>query len=98
MSYGSLSKPAVRALSAARALPVVILTPARVVFRLIILKAAPILSFRWARRNMAVATSHGMLDEEKLAAIASKPQVKMIEVKLAQGPSLAKAGFCRPLK
>ena len=49
--------------------------------------------FQLGTAKYGVRTPEGQLDEEKLVALAAKPQVKMIEIKLSQGAKPGKGGI-----
>ena len=93
MSYGSLSKPAVRALSRGAGLAGCYLNTGEGGLSPYHLEGGCDIIFQMGTAKYGCRDKHGMLDEGKLAAIASKPQVKMIEVKLAQGAKPGKGGI-----
>ena len=93
MSYGSLSKPAVRALSRGAGLAGCYLNTGEGGLSPYHLEGGSDIIFQMGTAKYGCRDKHGMLDEGKLAAIASKPQVKMIEVKLAQGAKPGKGGI-----
>ena len=93
MSYGSLSKPAVRALSRGAGLAGCYLNTGEGGLSPYHLEGDCDIIFQMGTAKYGCRDKHGMLDEGKLAAIASKPQVKMIEVKLAQGAKPGKGGI-----
>ncbi|MCM8556766.1 FMN-binding glutamate synthase family protein [Sphingomicrobium sediminis] len=93
MSYGSLSKPAVRALSlgAARAGCWINtgeggLAPAH-------LEGGGDVVFQIGTAKYGVRTEDGELSDEKLREVASNPEVKMFELKLSQGAKPGKGGI-----
>jgi len=93
MSYGSLSKPAVRALSRGAALAQCWLNTGEGGLAPYHLEGGCDVIFQMGTAKYGCRTKDGGLDEEKLAAIAAKPEVKMIEVKLAQGAKPGKGGI-----
>ncbi|MEM9014669.1 MAG: FMN-binding glutamate synthase family protein [Pseudomonadota bacterium] len=93
MSYGSLSRPAIVALShGARAAGCYLntgeggLSPHH-------LSGGCDVIFQMGTAKYGVRDEHGDLDAERLRELAAIPQVKMIEVKLAQGAKPGKGGI-----
>ncbi|MGV6818256.1 MAG: FMN-binding glutamate synthase family protein [Thiotrichales bacterium] len=93
MSYGAISAPAVRALSlgAKRAgcwmntgegglTPMHLFGDCDIVFQI-------------GTAKYGVRDVHGKLDDQKLAEIANRPQVKMFEIKISQGAKPGKGGI-----
>ncbi len=93
MSYGSLSKPAVRALSRGAALAHCYLNTGEGGLAPYHLEGGCDIVFQMGTAKYGCRNKDGMLDEKKLAAIAAHPEVKMIEVKLAQGAKPGKGGI-----
>ncbi len=93
MSYGSLSKPAVRALSRGAALAHCYLNTGEGGLAPYHLEGGCDIIFQMGTAKYGCRDKSGMLDEKKLAAIAAQTQVKMIEVKLAQGAKPGKGGI-----
>ncbi len=93
MSYGSLSKPAVRALSRGAALAKCYLNTGEGGLAPYHLEGGADIVFQMGTAKYGCRDKDGLLDEEKLSAIAAKPEVKMIEVKLAQGAKPGKGGI-----
>lgn len=93
MSYGALSKPAVRALSrGARQAGCWMntgeggLTPYH-------LEGGCDIVFQIGTAKYGVRGADGRLDEEKLRRVSANPEVKMIEIKMSQGAKPGKGGI-----
>ena len=93
MSYGSLSKPAVRALSRGAKLAGCYINTGEGGLSAYHLEGGADIVFQIGTAKYGCRTDDGRLDEAKLKAIAETPQVKMIEVKLAQGAKPGKGGI-----
>ncbi|MEO1135717.1 MAG: FMN-binding glutamate synthase family protein [Pseudomonadota bacterium] len=93
MSYGSLSKPAVRALSRGAKLANCYMNTGEGGLSPYHLEGGCDIIFQMGTAKYGCRKDDGSLDEKKLAAIAANPQVKMIEVKLAQGAKPGKGGI-----
>lgn len=93
MSYGSLSKPAVQALSYGAQKAGIWLNTGEGGISPYHLEGGCDLVFQLGTAKYGARDERGNLDEEKLKNIANKPQVKMIEVKLAQGAKPGKGGI-----
>ncbi|MEO1250764.1 MAG: FMN-binding glutamate synthase family protein [Pseudomonadota bacterium] len=93
MSYGSLSKPALQALSRGAALAGCYLNTGEGGLAPYHLEGGCDVIFQIGTAKYGVRDKDGGLDEKKLADLAAKPQVKMIEVKLAQGAKPGKGGI-----
>jgi len=93
MSYGSLSKPAVQALSRGAGLARCYMNTGEGGLAPYHLEGGCDIVFQMGTAKYGVRNKGGGLDDSKLAAIAEKPQVKMIEVKLAQGAKPGKGGI-----
>ena len=93
MSYGSLSKPAVRALSKGAALAGCYMNTGEGGLSPYHLEGGCDIVFQIGTAKYGVRDRNGGLDDKKLSELASKPQVKMIEVKLAQGAKPGKGGI-----
>ncbi len=98
MSYGSLSKPAVRALSRGAAMGSCYMNTGEGGLAPYHLEGGCDLIFQMGTAKYGCRDEAGMLDEKKLKAIADKPEVKMIEVKLAQGAKPGKGGILPGVK
>ncbi|MEO0398575.1 MAG: FMN-binding glutamate synthase family protein [Pseudomonadota bacterium] len=93
MSYGSLSKPAIKALSRGAGLAKCWLNTGEGGLSPYHLEGGNDVVFQIGTAKYGVRTDDGALDDAKLAALAENPQVKMIEVKLAQGAKPGKGGI-----
>lgn len=93
MSYGSLSKPAIQALSRGAHLAGCYLNTGEGGLAPYHLEGGCDIVFQMGTAKYGCRDDHGRLDDEKLRAIAMNPQVKMIEVKLAQGAKPGKGGI-----
>ena len=93
MSYGSLSKPAIRALSRGAAEARCYMNTGEGGLSPYHLEGGCDIVFQIGTAKYGVRTKDGDLDEKKLAALAAKPEVKMIELKLAQGAKPGKGGI-----
>lgn len=93
MSYGSLSKPAVRALSKGAALAGCYMNTGEGGLSPYHLEGGGDVVFQIGTAKYGVRDDKGGLDEAKLSKLAANPQVKMIELKLAQGAKPGKGGI-----
>ena len=93
MSYGSLSKPAIRALSKGAALAGCYMNTGEGGLSPYHLEGGGDIVFQIGTAKYGVRGDNGGLDDEKLAKLASNGQVKMIELKLAQGAKPGKGGI-----
>ena len=93
MSYGALGENAVRALARGAKLAGGIMNTGEGGTPKYHLMEGCDLIFQMGTAKFGVRTEDGLLDEEKLADIASKDQVKMIEIKLSQGAKPGKGGL-----
>ena len=93
MSYGALSDPAVRALSHGAAMAGCWLNTGEGGLSTAHLSHECDIVFQLGTAKYGVRTPEGQPDEEKLVALAAKPQVKMIEIKLSQGAKPGKGGI-----
>ena len=93
MSFGSISKPALLALSHGAAKAGVWLNTGEGGLARWHLEGGCDLVFQIGTAKYGVRDADGRLDEGRLAAIAARPQVKMIELKLSQGAKPGKGGI-----
>ena len=93
MSYGAISKPAVQALSKGCADAGVWMNTGEGGLSPFHLEGGCDIVFQMGTAKYGVRDKDGNLDEEKLRALAEIPQVKMIEIKLAQGAEPGKGGI-----
>ena len=98
MSFGALSKPAVQALSKGAALAGCYLNTGEGGLAPYHLEGGCDVVFQMGTARYGVRDANGALDEQKLADLASNPQVKMVEVKLAQGAKPGKGGILPGVK
>ncbi|MGF1544818.1 MAG: FMN-binding glutamate synthase family protein [Parvularculaceae bacterium] len=93
MSYGSLSAPAIRALSAGAARAGCWLNTGEGGLSDHHLSGGADIVFQIGTAKYGVRGADGRLDDEKLGELARRPDVKMIEIKLAQGAKPGKGGI-----
>ena len=93
MSYGAISKPAVRALSQGCAKAGVWMNTGEGGVSPYHLEGGCDLVFQMGTAKYGVRDKEGRLDEDKLRKVAAHDQVKMIEIKLAQGAKPGKGGI-----
>ena len=93
MSYGAISKPAVRALSRGCRLAGAWMNTGEGGLSPYHLEGGCDIVFQLGTAKFGVRDADGNLDDERLAAIAAHPQVRMFEVKLAQGAKPGKGGI-----
>jgi len=92
MSYGAISRPAVRALSRGAQMAGCWMSTGEGGLSKFHLEGGADIVFQIGTAKYGVRTPDGRLDEAKLAEIAAHPNVKMIELKLAQGAKPGKGG------
>jgi len=93
MSYGALSKPAVRALSRGAKLANCWLNTGEGGLAPWHLEGGADIVFQIGTAKYGVRDTQGKLSDEKLREIAALPQVKMFEIKLSQGAKPGKGGI-----
>lgn len=93
MSYGSLSRPAVEALSRGAALAGCWLNTGEGGLAKAHLVGGCDIIFQIGTAKYGVQNSDGTLDETLLKTVSDQPQVRMIELKLAQGAKPGKGGI-----
>lgn len=93
MSYGAISKPAVQALSRGCAEAGIWMNTGEGALSPYHLEGGCDLIFQMGTAKYGVRDQDGNLDNAKLAELAARPQVKMIEIKLAQGAKPGKGGI-----
>ena len=93
MSYGSLSEPAVRALSYGAHLSGCWLNTGEGGLSPFHLEGGCDIVFQMGTAKFGVRNDDGTLDPEKLTKLCENPQVKMIEIKLSQGAKPGKGGI-----
>jgi glutamate synthase domain-containing protein 2 len=98
MSFGAISKPAVQALSRGAAKAGCWMCTGEGGLSDFHLEGNCDIIFQIGTAKYGVRDEHGNYAEAKLRAIADKPQVKMIELKLAQGAKPGKGGILPGVK
>ncbi|MDE0591141.1 FMN-binding glutamate synthase family protein [Halocynthiibacter sp. C4] len=93
MSYGALSKPAVRALSLGAKEAGIWINTGEGGLSPYHLEGKPDVVFQIGTANYGVCDENGRLSEERLQNVAAIPEVKMFELKLAQGAKPGKGGI-----
>ncbi|MET1257054.1 FMN-binding glutamate synthase family protein [Aliikangiella maris] len=93
MSYGALSKPAIRALSKGAAKSGIWMNTGEGGLSPHHLEGGADIIFQIGTAKYGVRDDEGRLDDEKLKAVAAHAQVKLIELKLAQGAKPGKGGI-----
>ncbi len=93
MSFGALSKPAVRALSRGASMANVWMNTGEGGLSEYHLEGGCDIVFQIGTAKYGVRDLEGNLSDEKLKQAASHPQVKMFELKLAQGAKPGKGGI-----
>lgn len=93
MSFGSISKPAVRALSYGAAKAGIWLNTGEGGLSPHHLEGGADIIFQMGTAKYGVRDKNGNLDDEKLKIIAAHEQVKLFEIKLAQGAKPGKGGI-----
>ena len=93
MSYGALSKPAVRALSKGAAMANCWLNTGEGALSPWHLEGGCDVVFQIGTAKYGVRSTDGQLDPEKLRRIADRPEVKMFELKMSQGAKPGKGGI-----
>jgi len=93
MSYGAISKPAVRALSRGARLAGAWINTGEGGLSPYHLEGGADIVFQMGTAKYGVRDGQGRLDDAKLRALSEHPEVKMIEIKLAQGAKPGKGGI-----
>ena len=93
MSFGALSKPAVRALSRGAKLAGCWMNTGEGGLSSYHLEGGADIVFQIGTAKYGVRDEHGKLSTEKLKAIAEHEQVKMFEIKMSQGAKPGKGGM-----
>lgn len=93
MSYGAISKPAVRALSRGAKVAGVWLNTGEGGLSPYHLEGGCDIVFQIGTAKFGVRDADGNLSDEKLREVAALPQVKMFEIKLSQGAKPGKGGI-----
>lgn len=98
MSYGALSRPAVRALSNGAAKAGCWMNTGEGGLSPAHLEGGCDIIFQIGTAKYGVRNDDGSLNEEKLARVAAHPEVKMFELKLSQGAKPGKGGILPGVK
>ncbi|MEZ0121743.1 MAG: FMN-binding glutamate synthase family protein [Candidatus Reddybacter sp.] len=98
MSYGALSTPAVRALSAGAAQAGIWMNTGEGGLALYHLEGGCDIVFQIGTAKYGVRTPDGKLSDEKLEEIAAHTQVRMFELKMSQGAKPGKGGILPGVK
>ncbi|MEQ3625517.1 MAG: FMN-binding glutamate synthase family protein [Celeribacter sp.] len=93
MSFGAISKPAVQALSRGAAKAGIWLNTGEGGLSPFHLEGGADLVYQIGTAKFGVRDASGNLSDEKLAQVAAHPQIKMFEIKLAQGAKPGKGGI-----
>jgi glutamate synthase domain-containing protein 2 len=93
MSYGAISKPAVRALSKGAQMCGCWLNTGEGGLSPFHLEGGADIVFQMGTAKYGVRDADGNLDDEKLRAVAAHEQVRMFEIKLSQGAKPGKGGI-----
>jgi len=93
MSYGAISRPAVRALSKGAAQAGIWLNTGEGGLSPYHLEGGCDIVFQIGTAKYGVRDHEGRMDDDRLRAVAAHPQVKMFELKLAQGAKPGKGGI-----
>jgi glutamate synthase domain-containing protein 2 len=93
MSYGAISKPAVRALSRGARMAGMWMNTGEGGLSPYHLEGGADIVFQIGTAKFGVRDADGNLDDAKLREVAAHPQVKMFELKLAQGAKPGKGGI-----
>lgn len=98
MSYGSISRPAVRALSKGAQMAGCWLNTGEGGLFPYHLEGGADLVFQIGTAKYGVRDQHGNLSDDKLREVAAHEQVRMFELKLVRVPNRARAVFCQGLR
>lgn len=93
MSYGSISKPAVQALSYGARIAGIWLNSGEGGVSSYHLEGGADIVFQIGTANYGVRTASGTLSDSALKHVAQNPQIKMFEIKLSQGAKPGKGGI-----
>ena len=93
MSYGALGEHAVRALARGAKLAGIPMNTGEGGYPKYHLMEGCDLIFQMGTAKFGVRDEEGYLDDQKLKDLASKPEIKMIEIKLSQGAKPGKGGL-----
>lgn len=98
MSYGALSRPAVRALSRGAKVANCWMNTGEGGVSPYHLESGADIVFQIGTAKYGVRNKEGGLSDEKLREVAAKPQIKMFELKMSQGAKPGKGGILPAIK
>ncbi|MGK2914759.1 MAG: FMN-binding glutamate synthase family protein [Porticoccaceae bacterium] len=98
MSFGAISMPAVKALSRGASKAGCWLNTGEGGLSPYHLEGGCDLVFQIGTANYGVRDANGLLSDERLLELASRPQVKMLEIKISQGAKPGKGGILPAVK
>jgi glutamate synthase domain-containing protein 2 len=98
MSYGAISRPAVRALSRGAKLADIWLNTGEGGLSPYHLEGGADLVFQIGTAKYGVRNAEGGLSETRIAELAARPEIKMFELKLSQGAKPGKGGILPAIK
>ncbi|MEW7008542.1 FMN-binding glutamate synthase family protein [Lentilitoribacter sp. EG35] len=98
MSYGALSRPAVRALSRGAKMANCWMNTGEGGVSPYHLESGADIVFQIGTAKYGVRNKEGGLSDEKLREVAAKPQIKMFELKMSQGAKPGKGGILPAIK
>ncbi|MES2605643.1 MAG: FMN-binding glutamate synthase family protein [Pseudomonadota bacterium] len=98
MSFGAISKPAVQALSRGAAMAGCWMCTGEGALSEFHLEGGCDIIFQIGTAKYGVRDEHGNYSQERLKEITGRPQIKMIELKLAQGAKPGKGGILPGVK
>jgi glutamate synthase domain-containing protein 2 len=98
MSYGAISRPAVRALSEGAKMAQCWMNTGEGGVSSYHLESGADIVFQIGTAKYGVRNKEGGFSDEKLRDIASKPQIKMFELKMSQGAKPGKGGILPAVK
>ncbi|MCB1734306.1 MAG: FMN-binding glutamate synthase family protein [Gammaproteobacteria bacterium] len=93
MSYGAISRPAVRALSKGAAMAGIWMNTGEGGLSPYHLEGGCDIIFQIGTAKNGVRDEHGQLSDERIRTLAALPEVKMFEIKLSQGAKPGKGGI-----
>lgn len=98
MSYGAVSRPALRALSMGAAQANIWMNTGEGGLLPTHLESGCDIVFQIGTAKYGVRTPEGLLSDQKLKEVAANPQVRMFEIKLSQGAKPGKGGILPGVK
>ncbi len=98
MSYGAISRPAVQALSRGAKMAGCWLNTGEGGLSPYHLEGGADIVFQVGTAKYGVRNDRGELDDDKLAALAERPEIRMFEIKISQGAKPGKGGILPGVK